>query len=455
MQFSSFFTLAFQCLIIAAIIVIIIASFYIYIHKHVLKKDSLNKRQSLKYILLAIYLIVVFIATLFSRESSSYGVSLQLLSSYRYAWNNFSISEWRYIILNILMFVPIGFLVPLVSVKMRRFYKTTLFSLFFTLLIETSQLISHRGIFEADDILNNLVGGMIGYGLFTLFHYFYSYVIKADKKPKWKIILAQLPLVITIVVFTSIFVVYDQQELGNLKENYNQIIDMSDVSLSLLNELDDENKNDYVYTIRTFTQEECCEIVETIFDNLNTSIDTIEVGEDSYIYTSKDNQTMTINSDGTYQFGTLSDESSSNLTSSNVKALLSRLGISLPDELTFSYEDHMYSMFIDMESKGDYILNGTIDVQINNSQISYLEYNVVSFDTYKEVSVISAFDAYQMISEGYFITDYIDYLPNNMNIKYLGIRYHEDTKGYYQPVYTFQVLEDNDVIGAIYIPAAA
>ncbi|MCD7809916.1 MAG: VanZ family protein [Erysipelotrichaceae bacterium] len=455
MQFSNFITLALECFMIAVIIVIIVASFYRYICKHVLKKDSLNKCQSLKYILLAIYLIVVFIATLFFRESASYGVSFQFFSSYRYAWNNFSISEWRYIILNILMFVPIGFLVPLVSVKMRRFYKTTLFSLLFTLLIETSQLISHRGIFEADDILNNLVGGMIGYGLFTLFHYFYSYIIKTDKKPTWKVLVAQIPLIVTIFVFISIFVVYDQQELGNLKENYNQIIDMSDVSLSLLNELDEDESNDYVYIIRTFNQEECSEIVQTIFDNFDLTLDTIEEGEDSYIYTSLDNQIITINSDGTYQYGILSDESSSTLTSSNIKALLSRLGISLPEELTFSYENNMYSMFIDMVSCGNYILNGTIEVQMNNNQISYIEYDVVSFDTYKEVSIISAASAYQMINDGYFITDYIDYLPKEMNIKYLGIRYHEDTKGYYQPVYTFQILEDDEVIGAIYIPAMA
>ncbi|MCD7894980.1 MAG: VanZ family protein [Erysipelotrichaceae bacterium] len=453
MQFSSFFSLAFQCLIVAFIIVIIIASLYAYIHKHVLKKNTLSKRQSLKYILLAVYLIVVFIATLFSRESSSYGVSLQLLSSYRYAWNNFSISEWRYIILNILMFLPIGFLVPLVFVKMRAFYKTTLFSLVFTLLIETSQLVSHRGIFEADDILNNLLGGMIGYGLFTLFHYLYSHVIKVDKKPKWKIILAQLPLVLTFVVFTSIFVIYHQQELGNLKENYNQIIDMSDVSLSLLNELDEEKSNDYIYTICTFNQEECNDIVQTIFDNLNLTIDTIEKGEDAYIYTSSDNHIITINSDGTYQYGTLSDENSSNLTSSNIKALLKRIGIEIPDDVTITQEENMYSVFIDMESKGDYILNGTIDIQINDNHITYINYNTVIFDTYKEVPIISPNEAYQMINDGYFITDYINYLPNDMDIKYLGIRYHEDSKGYYQPVYTFQVLDDNEVIGAIYIPA--
>ncbi len=455
MQFSSFFALAFQCLIVAVVIVIIVSSFYLYIHKHILKKDSLNKRQSIKYILLAIYLIIVFIATLLSRESASYEVSFQLFSSYRYAWNNFSISEWRYIILNILMFVPIGFLVPLVSVKMRSFYKTTLFSLFFTLLIETSQLMSHRGIFETDDILNNIIGGMIGYGLFTLFHYFYSHIIKTDKKPKWKIILAQIPLVLTIIVFTTIFVVYDQQELGNLKENYNQVIDMSDVSISLINELDNSNNNNYVYIIHSYTQEECAQIVQTIYKNLNTSIDTIVEDVNSYIYTSIDNQIITMNNDGTYQYGTLSDESSSQLTSSNIKALLKRIGIEIPDDITITQEDNLYSMFVDMESKGDYMLNGTIDIQINDNQITYINYNVVSFDTYKEVPIISASEAYQMINDGYFITDHINYLPNNMDIKYLGIRYHEDSKGYYQPVYTFQVLDDNDVIGAIYIPAMA
>ena len=60
-----------------------------------------------------IYITVVLGATIGSRVSNYSSVNLHLFSSYKDAYNNFSLGEWRNIILNILMFVPIGFLLPL------------------------------------------------------------------------------------------------------------------------------------------------------------------------------------------------------------------------------------------------------------------------------------------------------------------------------------------------------
>ncbi len=38
----------------------------------------------------------------------------------------------------------------------------------FALFIEVVQLITGRGVFETDDIINNTIGAMIGYGLFSV-----------------------------------------------------------------------------------------------------------------------------------------------------------------------------------------------------------------------------------------------------------------------------------------------
>lgn len=117
-----------------------------------------------------IYIIVVLGATLGIR-SSDYGgnINLHLFSSYIAAFNSFSKVEWRNIILNILMFVPLGVISPLIFVKCRKFWVTYLVGFLSTVFLELIQLVTGRGIFELDDIFNNTLGCIIGYGIVMIF----------------------------------------------------------------------------------------------------------------------------------------------------------------------------------------------------------------------------------------------------------------------------------------------
>ena len=67
------------------------------------------------------------------------------------------------------MFVPLGFMIPLLFKKCKRWYITYLIGFGATLFIEILQLISKRGIFELDDIINNTLGCIIGYGIVIFF----------------------------------------------------------------------------------------------------------------------------------------------------------------------------------------------------------------------------------------------------------------------------------------------
>ena len=64
-------------------------------------------------------------------------------------------------IFNILLFVPVGVLVALVSDK-GRLLLSTLAGLFISQTIECSQLIWQRGTFDVNDLLNNTVGAFLG-----------------------------------------------------------------------------------------------------------------------------------------------------------------------------------------------------------------------------------------------------------------------------------------------------
>lgn len=68
---------------------------------------------------------------------------------------------------NVLIFLPLGFLLPMGSTK-TSFFKTVLISFELSLAIEVFQLISKLGCFDVDDLLLNTFGGILGYILFWI-----------------------------------------------------------------------------------------------------------------------------------------------------------------------------------------------------------------------------------------------------------------------------------------------
>lgn len=66
---------------------------------------------------------------------------------------------------NILLFMPVGVLLPLVTSKQKWFW-TVGAGFCFSLFIEIIQLITARGCFDPDDIMLNVLGTAIGYVLY-------------------------------------------------------------------------------------------------------------------------------------------------------------------------------------------------------------------------------------------------------------------------------------------------
>ncbi|MDA8234791.1 MAG: VanZ family protein [Clostridia bacterium] len=64
---------------------------------------------------------------------------------------------------NILAFVPMGFLLPVISEKARHYVQVILLSLSSSLIIEVLQLLLRVGSTDVDDLILNTLGGLIGY----------------------------------------------------------------------------------------------------------------------------------------------------------------------------------------------------------------------------------------------------------------------------------------------------
>ena len=61
-----------------------------------------------------------------------------------------------------------GFKIPIVINKKKAFFRAVFATSFFSLVIETSQLIMKVGVFDVDDLLMNTVGGLIGYMIYRI-----------------------------------------------------------------------------------------------------------------------------------------------------------------------------------------------------------------------------------------------------------------------------------------------
>ncbi|MDE7262182.1 MAG: VanZ family protein, partial [Oscillospiraceae bacterium] len=71
-------------------------------------------------------------------------------------------------VLNIIMTIPFGFLFPLIRNRTAKF-STTVFSCFLMSLgIELLQPLFTRSA-DVTDLINNVIGGMLGYGFYAIF----------------------------------------------------------------------------------------------------------------------------------------------------------------------------------------------------------------------------------------------------------------------------------------------
>ncbi|HBA49132.1 MAG TPA: VanZ family protein [Lachnospiraceae bacterium] len=120
-----------------------------------------------------IYVSVMLIITFFSRESGSrQGMDLELFSTWGINERNNA-----YVVENVLLFIPYGFLSPWASRTLRRVWRCGAFGFLTSLGIELLQLATQRGYFQIDDILTNTLGSVIGYLLFRI-----AFAIRIVKK---------------------------------------------------------------------------------------------------------------------------------------------------------------------------------------------------------------------------------------------------------------------------------
>ena len=115
--------------------------------------------------LLIPYLFLTIVATVFTRSPSAEAqIMLEPFRTYRqYYTDDFT---WFEIRANVLLFIPIGFLLPMVIKK--PVWLSPIIGIGISVIIELIQLLTHRGLCETDDVISNTIGFLIGFAAFWL-----------------------------------------------------------------------------------------------------------------------------------------------------------------------------------------------------------------------------------------------------------------------------------------------
>lgn len=411
------------------------------------------------------YLIVVLGATLLGRGGlwSEKQISFLPFLSYREAWNSFSAREWRNIILNICMFVPLGLLLPFYSRRWQRASLTYLTGLAFTLVIELVQLVFHRGIFELDDIFNNLLGTMIGYGFYRLFRLVHP---KAQPEPVRPAVLYQLPLLFTAVMFGTIFTVYRLQEFGNLQQQYISRADLSATDLELHAKLSSEPQTVPVYRMSVADESQTRAVAQDLFEKLGTQIDDSETDlyDETAIYWNQGrNYSIWIDYAGCpvdfTDFSVYTDLEEEHITEKSgcskdeILKALEPYQIQIPEHAEFYDRGNgRYEFEADLPS-GDSLCQGTFScTYYSNGKIYSFHNAIITYQKYRDCAIISEQEAYERLTQGKFRADYFPDGLSSIVTESAELEYTADSKGFYQPVYTF-LGDVNGKAAQIQIPA--
>lgn len=173
------------------------------------RKTCITLRNEICLLIFAVYIIGVFYIT---GTGTIYDAIRASFSDLHRRVNLIPFSREINIVgyaLNIVMFLPLGFLAPLIFADMKKLGRVLFLGFGFSLLIEASQLLSHRGT-DVDDLIMNTTGAVFGWMVYKIWNHVFRSARQICGIPR-----EALPIVI-LAIFTGRFFLFNMLGLINL-----------------------------------------------------------------------------------------------------------------------------------------------------------------------------------------------------------------------------------------------
>ena len=435
-----------------------LALFIIFVIYKKKKKDKkFPWKKAFVILLLVGYFAVLLYATLLRMGGVGFrGSNFHLFRAWREAWNNYSLQNWLNILLNVAMFMPLGFLLPCIIKQFQKWYLMFATGFATSLCIEIIQYTTGRGLFDVDDLFANTIGVMLGYCVIQ----FLVFVLKKDSRKKC-IRYVVFPTVFAAVLI-GIFVKYQVQEYGNLPEAPVMTANVKGIEWNLECELSRNEKTVPTYSIVPYRKEDADAFAEEFAQMMGVEFPDASYYDSSAIYQNHSTGDFLYVKyfDRSYEH-TVGDVdfllSDIEVDEACIREMLKPYKIEIPEGAEFAYEGNgRHKVTVRMVENGDALIDGTIVCYVKEGeQLQKLNNYLTTYSTYSEVVIISEEAAYQQLCSGRFYgSDWIEHSkPDIISISSCELEYRVDTKGFYQPVYVFEASMDGSDTGTIVIPA--
>ncbi len=120
--------------------------------------------------LLSLNCSFIYIMTLSGRRiGETHRIALKPFSSYYVAFTEGNMEILLQILVNIAMYIPLGFLLPCCFKLFEKYRYVILGTFCGSLIIELIQLVFRMGLFEIDDIIHNTLGAVSGLLIYIIF----------------------------------------------------------------------------------------------------------------------------------------------------------------------------------------------------------------------------------------------------------------------------------------------
>lgn len=432
-------------------------------------KRTVTKRQAVCGCLLACWFILVFCLTSLSRGANYSGsFNMDFLSGYISAWNHWSVTELQLILFNMLMFAPLGFLLPLLWKEAERLRVTLTVSLSLTALLEVFQLLTGTGIFELDDLFHNLIGSLFGYFCIMA-------ILKTVRDKRVRAVPLAKALLIPCVVgltLAVVFYAYNHQPYGNMSILPAAKQDMSSVRIETDWRPSARASTAAVYKNRFAEDKGYMEKITSALGKLEGLhfLQKNRWDNENRVYTGtdadgKDFQMNFFYRTGEWNYTTFS-EKSAQLSEEEAQTLrhyyeawMEEQGL-LPAGIVFSVQngDTLRWDVVkeqDINTGSEAFQQGSVMIQFDGSgALANFIYQICWNEFAATEGIISESGAYAQVEQGNF-EQYVPFQQGDvLHVEACSLTYLYDTKGFYQPVYEFSgYLNDEENLWICRIPA--
>jgi hypothetical protein len=288
--------------------------------------------------------------------------------------------------------------------------------------------------------------------------------IFVEKKWKPTLIYGSLSLA-CVLSFCSIFLIYNTQEYGNLAIAPSYTVDVSDVKWTLTCELPEMPAELPVYQNQRRTLQDCDVFAEEFKRIIPTEYNTISYYEEAAYYMDNGSDggahfLYVYYADQSFSYDALYDNEVPWLDADreSVESALAKYPVQIPDCAEFMQEGEGWHSFrVDQYIDGAIMFDGILRIRYaEDGSVRNIENNLLPYTYHDNVKIISSSEAYQRLCAGRFNDGgRLEYeAPKEITVINCTLQYQIDTKGFYQPVYSFEVVsEDGQYQYQIQIPA--